>query len=291
MLVVEPLWQPVGAAHGTKLCSILPWKNSAFESNDPRLGQRIQGVDNFCQKVVCVCCCCCCCFTAIRLCSWCYLRQISVRWSNCAGARHLSDWFCGRLKNHRCSKHWLLALDCRTFHHQTKGNPRLHHLTNGNPRQFTTRLMGTPDNSPLDKWELQVVHHQTNGKPRQFTTKQMETPVNSPPDKCQNGNPGQFTASRASMCCCAIFFVMNLTSMHACPHKHTCMCTHTHMYACMHTRTHTHTCIQKHTHTLVNCHRLSFTSVVNGPHSFPSHLCHCYLFTCNRKGAGAVSAM
>ena len=166
--VVEPLLQPVGAAHGTKLCSVLPWKNSAFESSDPRLGQWIQGVDNFCQKVVCVCCC----FTAIRLCSWCYSRQVSVGWSNCAGARHLSDWFCGRLKKYRCSKYWLLALVCRTFHHQTQGNPRL-----------TTWQMATPDNSPPDKWEPQAIHHQTNGNSRQFTTRQMGNPGSSPPDK------------------------------------------------------------------------------------------------------------
>ena len=111
-------------------------------------------------------------FTAIRLCSWCYSRQVSVGWSNCAGARHLSDWFCGRLKNYRCSKYWLLALVCRTFHHQTQGNPRL-----------TTWQMATPDNSPPDKWEPQAIHHQTNGNSRQFTTRQMGNPGSSPPDK------------------------------------------------------------------------------------------------------------
>ena len=90
--------------------------------------------------------------------------------------------------------------------------------------------MGNPGSSPLNKWKPQSILHQTNAKMR---------------------NPGQFTASRASMCCCAIFFVMNLTSMHACPHKHTCMCTHTYvcMYAHAHTHTHTHLHSETHTHT------------------------------------------
>ena len=122
--------------------------------------------------------------------------------------------------------------------------------------------MGNPGSSP------------PNGNPRQFT-RQMGTPVNSPQT---NGNPSQFTASRASMCCCAIFFAMNLTSWLACPHTYSYRYAHAHTLAFRNTHTHTHT----HTHTLVNCHRSSLTSGVNGPHS-PSHPCCCYLPATERE--------
>ena len=89
----------------------------------------------------------------------------------------------------------------------------------------------------------------------------MGTPVNSPP---------------AEQVCVAVWYSLWWIS-------HACMHVHTSTHACAHTHIYMHACMHMHTHTLVNCHRLSFTSVVNGPHSFPSHLCHCYLPATERE--------
>ena len=280
--VVEPLWQPAGAARGTKLCSVLPWKNSAFESSDPRLGQRIQGVDNFCQKVVCVCCCCCCLQQAVCAVDAIQDKFLSDEVIVLVPGSYLTGFVDGqRTIDVPSADSWPWTVGYFTT--RLMGTP-----DKWDPRQFTTRQMGTPDISPPDKWEPQTihhqtngnprVHHQTNGNPRQFTTRQMGTPGNSPLDKWEP----QFTTS--SILC-------DESHTHACmsTQAHMHVRTHTHTHACMYTHAHTHTCMQKHTHTgelsQVIIYFSGEWSTLLPLASLP------LLFTCNRKGAGAVSVM